>query len=462
MLGISLFQMYWRNWKLTLKTLLMEVFSDPTPTSSGNYKAILETLPAEYECDTPERFDRAQAACPLPSLNPIPYTLAMRRRFGLLALLAAALTLGVLPAPSQAGYNAPIDLTNPRIVPIYNFNQPNTSNPNSEAGFSGFLYSSRIVFSAAHSEYTINSDGSITNSPETGRYVGLPNSTTTDMKGIVRVSKKIISKTYRYDGATLGDFVIYILERDLIQAEPVALLTPEIEKELIASRAEVRMHGYGEYIDRCRAGEVAPCSKKDPRTEQPRSLVSILRTLQEAEGIVGYKRPQLSTALIIQNGKTGFGCGGDSGGSTTTIYQGKLMYLTTTPNGMNGYACGAPPGYDGFGGINYSSPVYEFADIIKEAEEYVAGQVALEKAAADKIAAEKAAIEKATADKAAAEKAALDKIEADRVAAEKAAADKAAADKAKAKPRTIICIKGKVQKKVTAPNPQCPKGFKKK
>ena len=108
------------------------------------------------------------------------------------------------------------------------------------------------------------------------------------------------------------------------------------------------------------------------------------------------------------------------------------MYLTTTPNGMNGYACGAPPGYDGFGGINYSSPVYEFADIIKEAEEYVAQQVAIEKAAAEKIAAEKAAIEKA------------------------------AAEKAKAKSRTIICIKGKVQKKVTALNPQCPKGFKKK
>jgi hypothetical protein len=133
------------------------------------------------------------------------------------------------------------------------------------------------------------------------------------------------------------------------------------------------------------------------------------------------------------------------------------MYLTTTPNGMNGYACGAPPGYDGFGGINYSSPVYEFADIIKEAEEYVAGQVALEKAAADKIAADKAAI-----DKAAAEKAVLDKIEADRVAAEKAAAEKAAAEKAKAKSRTIICIKGKVQKKVTALNPKCPAGYKKK
>jgi hypothetical protein len=386
----------------------------------------------------------------------------MRRRTCLLALLAAALTLGALPAPAQAGYNAPIDLTNPRIVPIYNFDQPNTSNPNAEAAFSGFLYSSRIVFSAAHSEYYFNSDGSITYRPETGRYVGLPNSKTTDMKGIVRVSKRIISKTFRYNNASLGDFVIYILEKDLIQAEPVALLTPEIEKELLANRAEIRMHGYGEYLDRCLPGEVAPCTKKDLKTEQPRSITSILRTLAEAESIVGYQRPQLAPALIIQNGKTGFGCGGDSGGSITTIYQGKLLYLTTTPNGMNGYACGAAGGYDGFGGINYSSPVYEFADIIKEAEEYVAGQVALEKAAADKIAAEKSAIEKAAADKAAAEKAALDKIEADRVAAEKAAADKAAAEKAKAKSRTVICIKGKVQKKVTALNPICPKGFKKK
>lgn len=372
-------------------------------------------------------------------------------------MLSTALALSILPVPAQGGYNAPIDLTNPRIVPIYNFNQPSTSNPTGEAGFSGFLYSSRIVFSAAHSEYDFNSDGSIVYKPETQKYVGLPNSKTSDLTGMVRVSKKIISKTYRYDGATLGDFVIYILEKDLIQAEPVALLTPEIEKELIATRAEIRMHGYGEYIDRCRAGEVAPCSKKDLRSDLPRSISSILRTLAEAESIVGYKRPQLSKSLIIHNGKTGFGCGGDSGGSTTTIYQGKLMYLTTTPNGMNGYACGAPPGYDGIGGINYSSPVYEFADIIKEAEEYVAQQVATEKAAAEKIAAEKAALEKEAAEKAAAEKAVLEKA-----AADKAAADKAAADKAKLKMRLIICLKGKVQKKVTAINPKCPTGYKKK
>ena len=46
--------MYWRIWKLTLKTLLMEVFFGSTPTYSGNYKANLETFPDQYIPDTPK------------------------------------------------------------------------------------------------------------------------------------------------------------------------------------------------------------------------------------------------------------------------------------------------------------------------------------------------------------------------------------------------------------------------
>jgi hypothetical protein len=45
-----------------------------------------------------------------------------------------------------------------------------------------------------------------------------------------------------------------------------------------------------------------------------------------------------------------------------------------------------------------------------------------------------------------------------------AAADKAAADKAAAslKKTTIICVKGKLTKKITVVKPVCPKGYKKK
>jgi hypothetical protein len=62
-----------------------------------------------------------------------------------------------------------------------------------------------------------------------------------------------------------------------------------------------------------------------------------------------------------------------------------------------------------------------------------------------------------------ADKAAADKAAADKAAADKAAADKAAADKAAAiKKTTITCVKGKLNKNVTATKPKCPAGYKKK
>ena len=111
------------------------------------------------------------------------------------------------------------------------------------------------------------------------------------------------------------------------------------------------------------------------------------------------------------------------------------------------------------------------------------------KAVADKASADKASADKASADKAAADKASADKAAADKAAADKAAADKAIADllaqqkaiadlfaqqkaivdllsqqkaAASKKPTTITCVKGKVTKTVTAVNPKCPSGYKKK
>ena len=87
------------------------------------------------------------------------------------------------------------------------------------------------------------------------------------------------------------------------------------------------------------------------------------------------------------------------------------------------------------------------------------------KAAADKAAAElKAVAEKAAADlKAAADKAAAEKVLTD---AKASAAKILSAAKAKAaaalKKTTIICVKGKLTKKVTAVKPVCPKGYTKK
>ena len=332
------------------------------------------------------------------------------------AVVALALCATTFIQPANAGLNAEIDLSNPRIVPIYGSDSPTPPNFGDQASYSGFLYSSRIVFSAAHSEYQFDQQGNKIMFGAKYAFVGKPNSTAGDYNGLIKVEKRFIAKGYRYNSAGLDDFAVYVLEKDLIPAPPVKLLTPELEIEIRESRTPIKMHGYGEYIERCDANEKLPCTSKYQKTFQPRSLTTILRTLQEVEAIVGYERKQLENHLIMNNGKAGFGCSGDSGGSITSTYKDELIYMATTPNGMNAYSCGASGDYDGKGGINYASPVYKHFDIVREAEDYVAAALAKEAEA----------------------KAALAK-----------------------KKSTITCVKGKTSKKVTGVNPKCPKGYKK-
>ena len=333
------------------------------------------------------------------------------------AAVALAVCASTFTQPANAGLNAEIDLSNPRIVPIYGSDSPTPPNSGDQASYSGFLYSSRIVFSAAHSEYQFDQQGNKIQFARKYLFIGLPNSKAGDYKGAVKVALRLVAKNYRSNNATLDDFAIYVLEKDLVPAAPVKLLTPEIETEIRESKTPIKMHGYGEYQDRCEPNEAMPCMQRYKKTLQPRSLTSILYTLADVEAMVGYKRPQLVDHLIMNNGKTGFGCSGDSGGSVTSTYKNEFIYLATTPNGNSVYACGASSGHDGKGGVSYASPVYKHLDILKEAEDYVAAALAKEAEA----------------------KAALAK-----------------------KKSTITCVKGKVSKKVTGANPKCPPGYKKK
>jgi membrane protein involved in colicin uptake len=124
-------------------------------------------------------------------------------------------------------------------------------------------------------------------------------------------------------------------------------------------------------------------------------------------------------------------------------------------------------------GIN---PTHKFLALIKEAEDFVANEKKLEaiqeaaRVAAElklkqeaeaKAAAELKAKQEADA-KAAAELKAKEEADA-KAAADQLAAEKLAASKAAfLKKTTITCLKGKLTKKVTAINPKCPTGYKKK
>lgn len=341
------------------------------------------------------------------------------RRFQALLTLAVTLALTVSSFPSRAALDAPINRDNPRIVPIY-------FKPYGDGAFSGFLYSSRIVFSAAHSEYVFDESGRKIDRSAPELWIGRPNSNTMDKTGLARVVKRIVSPDYRDNRGLLDDFVIYILDRELLpNLEPVPLLTPEIEAELIATRAKVRIHGYGEYKDRCLANQPPPCQRRELGSEDPRSLEVELVTLAEAESRTGLYSPQFANHLILLNGKQGAGCNGDSGGSITTSYQGRLLYLGPTPNGNGTYACGGGGAHPS-GGINYSSPIYRHLGILKEAESFVAALIEEEKKVAEENSKSKAT------------------------------------SKVTSKKSLITCTNGKTVKKISGKGGKCPAGYRKK
>jgi len=337
-------------------------------------------------------------------------------------IAVAALALSAFPA--QASLPGIEDYTNERIVPLL---QTPTS---ARSDGSGFLYSSRIVFTSAHTAVTFNQKGELVDFREE-LSVGKPNSNVKTSGPGVRVIKRFASPGYtaNKEGDT-NDFAILVLEKDLIKIEPAQLMTPEIEKELVEKRATVKMHGYGMHVDLCGANENPPCRGKP------------FDAGDFAQLIPNQLQPRFANELLFFSPeKTGM-CAGDSGGSLTTTYNGKLLYLSNIGTGGNTYGCGLGGGYDGKGGFQHSPQIYKQADLIKQAEKFVAEQIAIEEAVAKS------------------------KAEAEAKAAAELKAQQESEAKAKAaaanKKTTITCVKGKTTKKVTAVNPKCPSGYKKK
>lgn len=324
--------------------------------------------------------------------------------------LATAIAVSILFTqilyPANASLNSPINLENPRVVPI--FGQPlGVVSP--VAGWSGYLYSPRIVFSAAHSNYKFDNNGNRILSEPALITVGKPNSAASNINGRVKVIRTFVGD-FKVTGA--NDFIVYVLEKDLVPVSKGKLLTAEIERELVAAQSEVRIHGYGEYQDRC-PGQPGPCKKTDFRdpnmrtSELPRSPVGSMKVVAPSyfPWLVGLQKENLANHILLSDVLS---CSGDSGGPTTTIYKGEPIYLGTSPSGQNARACGAGVINDPNKVLGFFSPVYKHLDLIKAAEDFIK------------------------------------------------------ANPATTSKSTITCIKGKLEKKVNGSNPKCPNGFKKK
>ena len=339
------------------------------------------------------------------------------RKVALSLLAISALIFSSTPV-AQAGLNAPVNLDNPRAVPI--FGQQGPSEVNLMAGWSGYLYSPRIVFSAAHSHYRFEANGDrILNEP---KYitVGKPNSSVKSTEGRAKVIKTFVGDYKKSSMGGQNDFIVLVLDRDLASISAAKLMTAEDEAELVNARAEVVFHGYGEYRDRCDPGQKNPCAEdrnnpnKSP-SELPRIMRSNLAPKSDFPWLQGQQLTDVAKETLLTNLSS---CPGDSGSGMTTTYKGKVIYVGQAfSSGMNFYACGAsnaPANEKHPRELAVFSPIYKHLDLIKQAEDFVAQQVTGKKSATSKPAS------------------------------------------------SITCVKGKLTKKVSGPNAKCPKGYKKK
>jgi hypothetical protein len=136
-----------------------------------------------------------------------------------LALLVMSALIFSSAHVAEAGLNAPVNLDNPRAVPI--FGQQAPSEVSLTAGWSGFLYSPRIIFSAAHAHYRFDNNGKRILQEPKYITVGKPNSSAKNAEGRAKVIKTFVGDYKKSStGWTLNDFIVLVLDRDLATVSP--------------------------------------------------------------------------------------------------------------------------------------------------------------------------------------------------------------------------------------------------
>jgi hypothetical protein len=280
----------------------------------------------------------------------------------------------LISVPAHAIMNGQVAQTSSRVVPIFISPNESSSQQSKTVAYTGFLYSSRIVFTAIP-DYDFDGNGNKVEKSSSVIYVGKPGSDTSDTSGRVKVIKRLYSQSFRNEGSKLGEFGILILEKDLISARSFPLLTKDMERELAKS---VKITGYGEFQDQCSGGQQPPCRDKpfEP-SSKPRSVTVSKMPLSELESILDYKQPQLVNQMVFynrQNPRAGAVCFGDSGAPIIGEYRNTSVYLGQMSSAVRIYGCGRGIGFDGKGGIHYASPVYEHFGLIREAEAFVLAQ----------------------------------------------------------------------------------------
>ena len=353
------------------------------------------------------------------------------------------------------------------VLPAHSveFGQDATGDPNAvqiSTNTSGFLYSERIILTAAHvlNYLRIQPNG------DTDGFVFAPGLADKSNAKRYKIIKAFIPKTFiNLDNskniAAVDDFAIVVIDEDMPLKVKVKIATEDQMRRFAKDKSEVVMIGYG-----LQSGS----QRKDPQDiiRAPHKMTGYLYT---PEMMVEHHRqynlrPSSWTTSdwgTNSNQKTGSICSGDSGSGYFVEENSVRYYVGTAGNGGETSNC-KEDGTFSFttgGFMAYFTSPNKFLDLIKSAETFVEEQKKLElvKAEEVRLAAELKA--KQEAESKAAELKAQQEAEA-KAAADLKAKQEADAKAAATKKTTITCVKGKLTKKVTSVKPKCPAGYKKK
>jgi hypothetical protein len=359
------------------------------------------------------------------------------------------------------------------------FGQDATGDPTAVKvrGASGFLYSERIVITVAHIFGN--------NYPETLREISRyeregviysPGIVTIAGQKGYKVKKILYPSTFVYpdykNNLITDDLAIVILSEDIPVTKKAVLATEEQMKRFVREKSKVELVGYG-ITDFSQRASLSVINNRAPH--------KLESTLISPEAVLEFYRqyPNVDWKWINKPGVYGIVqhrelkqshiCDGDSG-SVFFVEESNVRYvLGTTGLGLVNNNCQVPGRLSAFPSMSWIDPKSKLPSLIKEAEEIVAEDKRQEflRAEEARLAAELKAKQEADA-KARAEEEARAMAEAEAKAKTeeeaKAKAEAEAKEKLEAakKKTTITCIKGKLTKKVSAVNPKCPKGYKKK
>lgn len=353
------------------------------------------------------------------------------------------------------------------VLPAHSveFGQDATGDPNAvqiSTNTSGFLYSERIILTAAHvlNYLRIQPNG------DTDGFVFAPGLADKSNAKRYKIIKAFIPKTFIHaensqNIQAIDDFAIIVIDEDMPLKVKVKIATEDQMRRFAKDKSEVVMIGYG-----LQSGS----QRKNPQDiiRAPHKMTGYLYT---PEMMVEHHRqynlrPSSWTTSdwgTNSNQKTGSICSGDSGSGYFVEENSVRYYVGTAGNGGETSNC-KEDGTFSFttgGFMAYFTSPNKFLDLIKSAETFVEEQKKLElvKAEEVRLAAELKA--KQEAESKAAELKAQQEAEA-KAAADLKAKQEADAKAAATKKTTITCVKGKLTKKVTSVKPKCPAGYKKK